>query len=57
MKKEIKINTIAIILARGNSVSIKNKNLIKINKKPLLEWTIDHCLNSSLGKETWVRSD
>ena len=40
MKKEIKINTIAIILARGNSVAIKNKNLRKINKKPLLEWTI-----------------
>ena len=57
MKKEIKINTVAIILARGNSVSIKNKNLIKINKKPLLEWTIDHCLNSSLVKETWVSSD
>jgi len=57
MKKEIKINTIAIILARGNSVSIKNKNLRKINKKPLLEWTIDHCLNSRLVKETWVSSD
>lgn len=57
MKKENKKNTIAIILARGNSVSIKNKNLRKIYNKPLLEWTLDHCLNSSLVKETWVSSD
>ena len=57
MKKQIKLNTIAIILARGNSVSIKNKNLKKINNKPLLEWSINHCKNSQFINQVWVSSD
>ena len=57
MKKEIKINPIAIIIARGNSVSIKNKNLKIINKKPLLEWSINHCKESRKIRDIWVSSD
>lgn len=53
MKKKV----IAIILARGGSKSIKNKNLKVIHKKPLLEWTIDHCTKSKLISETWLSSD
>ena len=53
MKKKV----IAIILARGGSKSIKNKNLKIIHKKPLLEWTIDHCTKSKLIDETWLSSD
>ena len=48
---------IAIILARGGSKGIKNKNLRKINKKPLIYWSIKHCLNSKKIKETWLSSD
>lgn len=47
----------AIILARGGSKGIKNKNLVKINNKPLLYWSI---LQSQLSKninQTWVSSD
>ncbi len=47
----------AIILARGNSKGIKNKNLIKINNKPLLFWTIKNSINSKLINQTWVSSD
>jgi N-acylneuraminate cytidylyltransferase len=47
----------AIILARGGSKGIKNKNLKKINNKPLLKWSIDHCKNSKKIKETWLSSD
>lgn len=57
MKKQTKLNTVAIILARGNSVSIKNKNLKKINNKPLLEWSINHCKNSKFIDQVWVSSD
>ena len=53
MKKKV----IAIILARGGSKSIKNKNLKIIHNKPLLEWTIDHCVKSKLIHETWLSSD
>ena len=43
------INTkriIAIIPARKNSKRLKNKNLLKINRKPLIYWSIQAALNS-----------
>ena len=54
MKKE---KFTAIILARGGSKGIKNKNLVKINKKPLIYWSIKACLNSRLINSVWVSSD
>ena len=47
----------SIILARGNSKGIKNKNLIKIKNKPLIYWSIKNSLNSKKIKHTWVSSD
>ncbi len=47
----------AIILARGGSKEIKNKNIVKINNKPLIYWSIKECLKSKNIKETWVSSD
>ena len=47
----------AIILARGGSKGIKNKNIILINKKPLIYWSIKNCLNSNKISSTWVSSD
>ena len=35
---------VAIILARGGSKGIKNKNLINVNNKPLIGWTIENAL-------------
>lgn len=54
MKKKI-IHT--IILARGGSKGIKNKNLLKINKKPLVYWSIISSLNTKEINYTWVSSD
>ena len=51
------MNSFAIILARGGSKGIINKNLINFSGKPLLEWTINHCLNCEYIKETFVSSD
>ena len=48
---------IAIILARGDSKGIKNKNLIKVNNKPLLYWSIQSCKNSKKLHSYWVSSD
>jgi CMP-N,N'-diacetyllegionaminic acid synthase len=47
----------AIILARGGSKGIKNKNLILIKKKPLLHWSIISAKKSKLINHVWVSSD
>ena len=48
---------IAIIPARGGSKGIPGKNLIPINGRPLIEWSINHALSSALVDEVWVSSD
>jgi N-acylneuraminate cytidylyltransferase len=53
----VKEKTIAIIPARGGSKGIPGKNLIPINGKPLIAWSINHALSSSLVDEVWVSSD
>lgn len=42
---------------RGNSQEIKNKNLISINKKPLMYYTIKSAINSKLFDKIVVSSD
>ncbi len=48
---------VAIILARGGSKGIKNKNLVKLKKKPLLYWSIKACLKAKKINSVWVSSD
>ena len=47
----------SIILARGGSKGIKNKNIININNKPLIYWSIKTSLKSKMISNTWVSSD
>ena len=47
----------AIILARGGSKGIINKNLIEFCGAPLLAWTIEQCLATIEISEVWVSSD
>ena len=42
---------------RANSQKIKNKNLIDLNKKPLMSYTIISALNSKLFENIVVSSD
>ena len=53
----MKKNNIAIILARGGSKEIKNKNIYRINKMPLVYWSIKSCLKASEISSVWVSSD
>lgn len=53
----MKNKVVAIILARGGSKGIKKKNLIKINNKPLIFWSIKSCLLSKSINDVWVSSD
>ena len=53
----VKKTFIAIILARGGSKGVKNKNMVKIKNKPLIYWSIKACLNSKKIKSVWVSSD
>lgn len=50
------MNTVAIILARGGSKGIPKKNIIDFCGKPLMAWTIEHCLNGG-ASSVWVSSD
>jgi N-acylneuraminate cytidylyltransferase len=52
-KKEIH----SVILARGGSKGIKNKNLYPINSKPMIYWSIKKSLDSKKITKTWVSSD
>ena len=47
----------AIILARGGSKGIKKKNLITLQNKPLLAWTIEATLGWNEISEVFVSSD
>ena len=46
----------AVILARGGSKGIPNKNIIDFCGKPLLAWTIEHCRDSGIDS-IYVSSD
>ncbi len=50
-------NVVAIILARGGSKGIVNKNIIDFCGKPLVAWTIEQCLSSKYISDVWVSSD
>jgi N-acylneuraminate cytidylyltransferase len=50
-------NIVAIILARGGSKGIPNKNVIEFCGKPLIAWTIQQCLSSKYISDVWVSSD
>jgi CMP-N,N'-diacetyllegionaminic acid synthase len=48
---------VALIPARGGSKGIKNKNIIKINKRPLIEYSIRTAKKSKLIQEIFVSTD
>lgn len=48
---------VSIILARGGSKGIPNKNIIEIAGKPLLAWTVEQSVKSKFVTETYVSSD
>ena len=50
-------NNIAIILARGGSRRLPNKNILKLQKKPLVAWSIEAALKSGLFKRVLVSTD
>lgn len=50
------MNIKTLILARGGSKGIPNKNIININGKPLLSYTIQTALNS-LASDVWVSTN
>ena len=47
---------IAVILARGGSKEIPQKNIINVNQRPLIEYVISAAQKSKV-QETWVSTD
>ena len=50
-------NVIALILCRGNSKGIKNKNIKNFYGKPLMYWTIKSLKESKIIKKIYISSD
>lgn len=50
------MRVVAIILARGGSKGLPDKNILPFCGKPLLGWTIEHCLDSGIS-DVFVSSD
>ncbi len=50
------MKTVALILARGGSKGIPNKNIINIKQKPLLAYSILAAQKSNVD-EVWVSTD
>lgn len=48
---------IGVILARGGSKGIKGKNLVLLNGKPLLQYTIEAALNAKSVSDIFLSSD
>ena len=48
---------VTVILARGGSKGIPNKNIKNLNGKPLIQYAIDASKMSIVGEETYVSSD
>ena len=52
-----KNKTICVIPARAGSKGIKNKNLIDLNGKPLIAWTIEAALQSNAFDKVYLSSE
>ena len=50
-------NVIALILCRGNSKGVKNKNIKNFSGKPLMFWTVKSLKESKLIKKIYISSD
>jgi len=50
------MKTVALILARGGSKGIPNKNIVQLKGRPLLSYAIN-AANKSMCDETWVSTD
>ena len=57
MRKKKPSNVLCIILARSGSNTVKNKNIAKINGKPLIWYTIKEALKSNVFDEILVSTD
>ena len=53
----VKEKSIAIILARGGSKRLPYKNILKINNKPLVAWSIEAAINSGQFTKVLVSTD
>jgi len=50
-------NVLGIILARGGSKGVPNKNLRVLNGRPCIAWTVDHAVRSETLSHVLVSSD
>lgn len=52
-----KLKSLAVIPARSGSKGLRNKNILSLNGKPLIAYTIDAALNSGIFDKIMVSTD
>ena len=51
------LNNPVFIFARGGSKGIKNKNIVKINGKPLIAYTIEFAIKNKIFDKIFISTD
>ena len=52
-----KFSFLSLIIARKGSKGLKNKNIISLNNKPLVQWTIEASKKSKIIDHTLISTD
>ena len=51
------MKSVAIILARGGSKRLPDKNIIEFHGKPMLAWSIDAAMEANCFEEIYISTD
>ena len=51
------MNILFLIVARSGSKRLKNKNVLNLGHKPLIQWTIDHAKQLTKSESIMVSTD
>lgn len=57
LDRDVHMKLVAIVPARGGSKRLPRKNILPVCGKPMIQWTIGNCINSSVFERIIVSTD